>query len=129
MDIWILCWKLNLEFQTKLSSLHKCIVCGSDVKGGPYVSNFVSDAVFCGQHHRWDSFGKDAAHSRKCICTTCDEDLLMSITMRKQKCFAEGCESVLNIDKGVVREKVADEELIEKYVKFVEDVCVYLFNT
>jgi hypothetical protein len=114
MDIWKVCWKINLCFQTKLQSQHTCIVCGKVEVKGRYLSSFVHHAVFCEKRHRWTSFGKIVWHSQKCICNTCDREMLMHITMRKQTCFAEGCESILNIDERAVKEGVKDKILLER---------------
>jgi hypothetical protein len=105
MDEWIICWKVNLGFQVKQTSKQSCVSCGKLEETGRYLSTFVKDIVSCRKYHGWKQTGL--------ICTDCDRDMVLKITLRKQKCFAEGCELILNIDSQALSGKVKDEHLLK----------------
>jgi len=104
----MLCWKVNLGFQVKQTSQQSCVACGKLEETGRYLSTFVKDIVSCRKNHAWERTGL--------VCTGCDRDMVLNITLRKQKCFAEGCELILNIDSQAMRGKVKDENLLKAYV-------------
>jgi hypothetical protein len=111
MEVWKICWKTNLSFQQKRISQHTCILCSKFVDGGNFLSSFVQDCVSCSKGHGWGSFKNSGA---KCICSSCDRNLLLEITTRKQRCFMEGCEAVLEVNEEIVKERVRNRGIFQR---------------
>lgn len=65
----------------------------------------------CSRGHDWESFKNGG---QKCICSACDRNLLVGITMRKQRCFVEECGALLEVDEKVVKERMRDSTIFER---------------
>jgi hypothetical protein len=112
VDDWTLCWEINLQFHKKVSRNLTCMLCGKEQPGGTYYSSFVRDTTRCRQNHTWANWTEEG----HCICNLCDMEMVLNITLRRRKCFVEGCESLLNVDREVVSNEIEDEKLLEKYI-------------
>lgn len=55
------------------------------------------------------------------ICIECDEDILLRITERKQKCFQQGCTRLLGVNREVVEKRLkprGKHALLAEYYSF-----------
>jgi hypothetical protein len=93
---WRICWRVNAAFSTAFDNeqVTTCIKCGAQIppRTLPYRSSFVSRAV-----------ESSCLHIRAgSLCSDCDMDMVFKITRGEEKCFAQGCEEVLNVNGSVI---------------------------
>jgi hypothetical protein len=114
---WKLCFNINLTFQvlTKAGTWG-CLGCNS-VNTSPdpsYRSNFPIIAASCPAGHN-SRMNIEAVGA----CPSCDQDLVLKISTRKQECFQEGCRRLLVVKEEVVKKRVV-RSVYEKYVSLLE---------
>ena len=112
LEEWRLCLKINLPFFKKLSGSdvplerRNCPFCGADISDDylKYRSRFFSEAVKCPGCGSMAGIG----------CDECDEELVLNISRRKQRCPNENCQHFLQVDKNVVRNQVGDAVILDE---------------
>lgn len=129
---WVLCWWIDLDFHEKLEKNTLCDICGRLVQNQSFVSTFIYKAASCWRHG--PCFLKS---DNSCVCSFCNKDLSLKITLRKQKCFNSDCECFLRVDKGAVCDKVGNTDRLNEYVSLwmgistpfeMADQCCYMIS-
>ncbi|KAF2803117.1 uncharacterized protein BDZ99DRAFT_453887 [Mytilinidion resinicola] len=115
---WKLCFNINLSFQvlTKAGTW-QCLGCDTThTSPNPsYRSNFPIIAAECPAGHN-NRLNIEAVGA----CPSCDQDLVLNISTRKQECFQEGCRRLLVVKEEVVKPRVV-ASVYEKYVGLLEE--------
>jgi len=122
-DNWVLCWKIDLHFHRRTTYPSVCLICAKTVGSGSYVSTFVQEATECRRHEQ--IFPDASGPEKKSICSFCNKDLLLNVTLRKQKCFSSDCGCFASVKEKIVRAKVDEEKLLEEYIALLEKYRVF----
>ena len=112
-DSWVMCWEVNMAFQVKVKpGVWKCLCCGRGCssKNRSYRSEFIIVATECPiQHLRELDISTDG------VCDECDQKIVQKVLQREQKCFESGCNRLLTIKEGVLRDRLKDGNKFERY--------------
>jgi hypothetical protein len=105
-DIWKICWPIIATFHKKSSnrSSRHCVICDTTVSPGNFCSSFLSDAVDWTCQHRKKSF----------ICSACDEDFLLKVSLQKQDCLETECQGKLFVKIAEIEARLGDSESFRK---------------
>ena len=115
LEDWTLCWKVNLVFHKAIKKgSWKCVVCHKEHEDSEisFRSEFGQQAVACSAGHCDDFWFWSNGLSGP--CPECDQDLVLNISRRKQKCFEEQCHRILNINVQVIKDRLGPGLLLEK---------------
>ncbi|KAF1983113.1 hypothetical protein K402DRAFT_456926 [Aulographum hederae CBS 113979] len=121
-EAWKICFEVNLAFHTLTPpGQWSCLVCGkqeaiADQRLGQFRSDFVCTAIDCSKSH---VKGWSPKHSR--LCSVCDQEVVLDVTRRKQRCFESGCRRWLQVDREAVAERLKDGTALEKYFDLLDD--------
>ena|SRR5438034_7034317 len=106
-DIWCLCWTINLAFVVKCSKSTKCLKCSVSLEND-CGSSLVSEAVRSDCGHTFQGF----------LCLSCDEETVLRLIRFEEKCFVDGCPSILEVRyEAILRRLPWDPELVSRYIR------------
>ena len=116
-EAWTICWPVIAAFAAKSNNKFPryCMLCHTSVPAENFCSTFVSEAV------AWS-----CSHQEKgIICSACDDDFLLRVSLQRQKCLEQGCKGDLSVKMEVVEEKMGAKSLaFKRYRDMVTVECV-----
>jgi len=110
-DVWKICWPVIAAFYVKPTNQFDrlCLICNTSVPPGNFCSSFLSDAVDRTCQHRENGF----------ICSACDEDFLLRVSLQKQECLELDCPGKLSIKIAEIEARLGDSKPFQKYCELV----------
>jgi hypothetical protein len=110
-EAWKICWEVNMlpciQLEVPVNQTCHCIFCkkafctaSSAADGAGYVSIFAIVATRCTSGHEPYAWVQSENGG---VCPSCDTDLVLKISQRKQTCWENDCRKFLLVDTDLVR--------------------------